>query len=308
MHNVVSVVIPTLNRSNDLRQCLGSLACQTVQIDELIVVDNGSSDDTLIAVNAYKKAVSFKVRLISERFKGYSAAYNRCLKEASGSWVAIIDDDCVADHRWYERIKIITERFPKISAILGNSSEYHSKSVVALSKAFIDDVGKIGAINNTIIVDHEILDSKNIVYNKKILSTNNLQFDKDLQLYGSGASEDCDFGMQIFQAGGLALYDHKMRVMHKDVTELKSYFRKTRVTLSDHLVYEKKWANVRKQFSTERPLYKKIILFNSFRKKYDLSFLKTAMTLLLVIITFFYIKVLRIMFMPKINGLNIPQK
>jgi len=308
MKNKVSVVITTRNRENDLKHCLGSLSCQLKTLDELIVIDNNSSDNTKLVITNFSKAVSFNVKYIKHIKVGYPHVYNRGLKEAKGDWVAFIDDDCVADPDWYLRIKFITSNLRKVNVILGSSKEYYLQSIMALTKSYIDEVGKLGVIRKRLILDHEVLDSKNIIYNKKFLEKNKIKFDSSLLKYAQGASEDCDLGMQIFQAKGIAIYDDKIKVSHKDLTSFSSYYKKTYHTLKNHLVYEKKWEIVRTNIFTKRLLIEKIKLFNEFNKRYNLSKIRKLILLVNVVSTFIYIKVFRLLLKPEINSMNIKQK
>ena len=87
----VSVIIPTYNRSALLLETLGSVFAQTFADYEVIVVDDGSPDDTQ-AVLAPLVAEG-RVRSLTQANGGLSAARNTGLAEARGEFVAWIDDD-----------------------------------------------------------------------------------------------------------------------------------------------------------------------------------------------------------------------
>ena len=85
----VSVIIPTYNRKNLLKRALHSVISQTFVPQEIIVVDDGSSDRT-------KDWVSERfpdVRYIYQDNSGVSSARNAGIKEAKGSWIAFLDSD-----------------------------------------------------------------------------------------------------------------------------------------------------------------------------------------------------------------------
>ena len=85
----ITVVVPTYNRLDPLRRALESLRGQTRVPDEVIVVDDGSTDDT-----AQRVAGDFPdVRLIRQEQRGVSAARNRGIEAASGEWIALLDSD-----------------------------------------------------------------------------------------------------------------------------------------------------------------------------------------------------------------------
>ena len=85
----ISVVIPTLNRCFTLPRAIESVLRQTLMPCEVIVVDNGSSDGTLELI----KSKYPTVRILHEKKIGVSAARNRGIKAAQGSWVALLDSD-----------------------------------------------------------------------------------------------------------------------------------------------------------------------------------------------------------------------
>lgn len=85
----VSVIIPAFNCEKLLPQALDSIFAQTCVVDEVIVIDDGSKDETAAA------AVRFgdRVHLFHQENKGPAAARNRGLLEASGALVAFLDAD-----------------------------------------------------------------------------------------------------------------------------------------------------------------------------------------------------------------------
>lgn len=109
----ISVVILTFNRVSDLRRCLDSLKRQTVQNIEIIVVDNGSTDDTSNIIKEY--SVIFK----RDFTKCKSSLRNLGYQSATAKTIAFIDDDAEADSNWIEEIITSFERFKKVDAVGG---------------------------------------------------------------------------------------------------------------------------------------------------------------------------------------------
>lgn len=95
----ISVVIPTWNGRALLTDCLDSLARQTFQDIEIIVVDDGSTDDTVDFLQAQYPAVRVAVL---ERNRGFAVAVNRGIGDVRGRWVFLLNndvtlaDDCLA--------------------------------------------------------------------------------------------------------------------------------------------------------------------------------------------------------------------
>jgi len=89
----VSVVIPTYNRAHLIGRAIQSILNQSYQDFEIIVVDDGSTDDTEGVIKEFQKRDE-RVRYIRhEKNKGGSAARNSGIKSVRGDYVALLDDD-----------------------------------------------------------------------------------------------------------------------------------------------------------------------------------------------------------------------
>ncbi len=88
----ISVVIPTYNRARFLPVAVASVRAQSYQCDEILIVDDGSNDNTTEVV----AALGDGVRLIRQANAGPAAARNRGIHEARGDLVAFLD----TDDRW----------------------------------------------------------------------------------------------------------------------------------------------------------------------------------------------------------------
>jgi glycosyltransferase involved in cell wall biosynthesis len=89
----VSVIIPAYNAAAFLRRAVNSALAQTRRPGEILVIDDGSTDDTALVARSYGPAV----RYIHQANAGVSAARNRGILEARGRWIAFLD----ADDEWY---------------------------------------------------------------------------------------------------------------------------------------------------------------------------------------------------------------
>ena len=87
----VSVVIATYNRSRQVREAIDSVLGQSVPVREVVVVDDGSKDDTRAQLLAYGD----RIRPFFQANAGASAARNLAMRMARGSWIAFLDDDDV---------------------------------------------------------------------------------------------------------------------------------------------------------------------------------------------------------------------
>ncbi|MBR1609968.1 MAG: glycosyltransferase family 2 protein, partial [Methanobrevibacter sp.] len=89
----VSVIVPVYNLSQYIGSTLDSIINQDFKSFELIVIDDGSTDDSLEIINEKlsKSLISYKV--IHQENSGVSSARNRGLKEAQGEYIVFVDGD-----------------------------------------------------------------------------------------------------------------------------------------------------------------------------------------------------------------------
>lgn len=86
---LVSVVIPTYNRAKVLERALKTALSQTYQNIEILIVDDGSTDNTEAALTPFRD----QVRYFYQQNQGASAARNRAIQEARGKYIAFLDSD-----------------------------------------------------------------------------------------------------------------------------------------------------------------------------------------------------------------------
>jgi len=101
----ISVVIPVYNRPDFVKEAIQSVLNQTYQNIELIVVNDGSTDDTIQVLNQFGN----KIKVINQQNKGVSAARNSGIENSSGTWIAFLDsDDIWLPEKLANQIKFFT--------------------------------------------------------------------------------------------------------------------------------------------------------------------------------------------------------
>lgn len=108
----ISVVIPAYNEEQYIEQCFQSLQKQIRKPDELIVVDNNSTDKTADIAKKYKAT------MIVEKRKGISYARNAGFNAATGDIIARCDADTIIPPDWLFRIEKTMEN-PRVDAVTG---------------------------------------------------------------------------------------------------------------------------------------------------------------------------------------------
>ena len=85
----ISVIIPTYNRCDLLKRAINSVIKQTITPKEIIIVDNGSTDQTYQMVSSLFPEISYFI----EKKRGVSAARNKGILESKSKWIAFLDSD-----------------------------------------------------------------------------------------------------------------------------------------------------------------------------------------------------------------------
>ena len=114
----ISVVIPSYNRLPTLIRAIESVIAQTSEVNEIIVVDDGSTDNTAVEIpERYPQ-----LKLLRQTNSGVSAARNQGIRQANGDWIALLDSD---DSWLPNKIKSIHDAYHQNPSI----SLFHSDEI-----------------------------------------------------------------------------------------------------------------------------------------------------------------------------------
>jgi glycosyltransferase involved in cell wall biosynthesis len=120
----ISVVIPSLNDGAMLANCLTALAAQSRPADEIIVVDNGSTDDTVDVARAAG------ARVVDQPLRGIFPATAAGFDAAKGDIIARLDADSVPGPDWLERVQATFSANPGLAALTGPGDFYGSNRLI----------------------------------------------------------------------------------------------------------------------------------------------------------------------------------
>lgn len=120
----ISVVVPALDDSPMLARCLAALAAQTRPADEVVVVDNGSTDDTADVARAAG------ARVVAEPLRGIFPATSAGFDAAGGDILARLDADSVPPADWLARIEAAFDAEPGLDFLSGPGDFYGSTRLV----------------------------------------------------------------------------------------------------------------------------------------------------------------------------------
>ncbi|MBB2719628.1 UNVERIFIED_ORG: glycosyltransferase involved in cell wall biosynthesis [Rhizobium etli] len=190
---LVSVVVPAFNASPYIERTLRSAGRQTYQNLEIIVINDGSTDDTAKVVERVARGDS-RIRLLSTSNRGVAAARNTGLQEAAGQFVAFLD----ADDLWH-RTKIEKQ----VNALNGLSTEWGAVYVLHYIINHDDEILRSGghaAARGYIYARH--LTFKYIGNGSSLLVRRDVAlevggFDSSYAASGIGGCEDLDFELKL---------------------------------------------------------------------------------------------------------------
>ena len=169
----ISIILPTFNSENYVKNTLQSILSQNYKNYELIIIDNISTDNTINIINSYKKKI--KLKIIQKKTKNLAEALNIGINESSGEFIARIDaDDLVRKKRFSKRVAFL-ERNTDYDIVGTNAFRF--KNNIIFVKPFLinyDDILlKISMIFNSpfihpsIMIRKKFIDNNNINYNDK---------------------------------------------------------------------------------------------------------------------------------------------
>lgn len=100
--DMISVIVPAYNVASYIRDCVNSIISQSYKNLEVIIVDDGSSDDTNMIIQEMMKTDD-RIRYIYQSNQGVSAARNRGLEEAKGEFITFVDADDLITTFFFEQ-------------------------------------------------------------------------------------------------------------------------------------------------------------------------------------------------------------
>ncbi len=132
----VSIVIPTFNRAVYLSKALESAIAQTYPADEILVIDDASTDDTPEVVQSIKHD---RVRYVRKEHSGAPSTRNRGIIEAKGDYVLWLDDDDILLSDAIETHMALLKANPETDVAYGVLQKFDSKSGIELNRFNPDD-------------------------------------------------------------------------------------------------------------------------------------------------------------------------
>ena len=258
--NKISIIIPTYNNSKYLKRCVDSVLNQSYNNIEIIVIDDGSTDDTNSVMSEYKNTK--KVKYVKQSNGGVSSARNNGLKMAHGDYIMFLDSDDYFCQNYCEKM---------LSNIVKNNSDICLSGInyIKNDKSERIDFYNTNKLFNTSEIKNLISDNIynyllypvwNKIYNKKILES--INFDTSLIM-----GEDFIFNLQCLCNCKKVSYiteNYYNYVINNNSTTSKMRKYNTIISIENEINYSKKVDSYLNKIGLEKKIIEK-------RKKWNYS-------------------------------------
>jgi len=206
-----SVVIAAMNAEKFIGKCLDSLEGQSFKDFEVIVVDDGSSDNTIGAANAYPR-----VRVLKQDHAGPAIARNNGAWAAKGQIIVFTDSDCVLERNWLEEMV----RPFKEKEIAGVQGRYRTrqKSIIARLIQLEIERSYVKMAKRKFI---DFMGTYSAAYRKKVFEEMK-GFDTSFPI---ASGEDTDLSFRVSEAGYKMVFRPKAIVFHTHPESLRKYLK-----------------------------------------------------------------------------------
>jgi glycosyltransferase involved in cell wall biosynthesis len=132
MDPAVSVVIPTYNTGKYIVETVNSVLAQSYKDREILVVDDGSTDNTKEVLKPYMKQINY----IYQENKGRAGARNTAIKIAKGKYIAFLDSDDLWTAGKLEKQVAIMEQHQQIDFLFGDKQRFADNGTIIISSMF----------------------------------------------------------------------------------------------------------------------------------------------------------------------------
>ena len=181
MGELVSVIVPTYNFGSYIEGCIESILNQTYANIEVVVVNDGSTDESKVIIDSYASKDS-RIRAIHKLNEGVSVARNFGLDAAKGDYVIFVDGD---DYLSADHVEYMLNLVKKNDAQFGLSLNCFTKQDEPQSKETEERVLSSNAAVELLLSPRVTVGCWNKIYSKKLLDNHSLRFSTDL-FYGEG--------------------------------------------------------------------------------------------------------------------------
>jgi len=268
MQEKISVVIPTYNRVEDLKECLNSIFNQTVLPQEVIIVDNAKNNNLEKIILNFSKKIKKKNIILkyirNEKENSANIARNIGVENSTGEIIFVFDDDIILKENYIEKILIIYKTYPQAKCVQGyieNKKQISKLGNFLCRLFFLDNFQKnkcqilvsVSGIYPSILdktINCQWLSGANHSFKKEIFKE--IKYDENLKKYSDG--DDIEFSYRIFKKYPNSLYmTPEAKLIHKVSKEGRS--------LEKELIFMKEIYNLYLFYKLFEPTFKNKLIY-----------------------------------------------
>lgn len=135
---LASVIIPNWNGKHLLKTCLASLEKQTFKDFETILVDDGSTDNSIMFVEQYFPGV--KIIRLNKNY-GFARAVNEGIKKAWGEYIILLNNDTEADKNYLAYLILAAQKHPEVGFVAAKMLNFYNRNIIDSTGDAVDIVG-----------------------------------------------------------------------------------------------------------------------------------------------------------------------
>ena len=206
---LVSVVIPTYNRADDVCKAVDSVLAQSHTAIEIIVVDDGSTDNTQSVLSAYGP----RIRVVTQKNSGPAIARNRGISVARGDIIAFLDsDDYWLPTKLARQVELLQNAGPSVVCCICNATVLYRDGTKSSTFQIADIIPECSA--GLWLNPAEILSSRFVLFNQVAAIRRSVlervgYFDESLRFY-----EDYELPLRLSLEGPWAIIRDELVVYH----------------------------------------------------------------------------------------------
>lgn len=232
-----SVIVPVYNVEKYMKECLDSLTCQSFADYEVILVDDGSTDESGSICDEYSKEYSY-VHVLHQKNAGQASARNAGLKVSTGKYIVYLDsDDYIGDHNFLSKLYEKCQNDTDI-VLYGYKKYYESNQSMGNPICQYPDVKGLGEPSKIIRALLEVDMYDGSAWNKTIkadlLKSNHIEFPVGV------ISEDSDWYLQVILHAKSYDAIHEAFVVYRQRATSTSHAPKIK-SLTDNIDMLERW-------------------------------------------------------------------
>ncbi len=150
-----SIIIPLYNKARYVSNTINSVLSQSYENFEVIIVNDGSTDNSLEVVSNFKDE---RIKVFTKQNGGVSSARNYGIQKASYPYIAFLDADDLWEKSFLSEIKLMIEKYPEASVFCTNYASYYPTGKILINnvkgtipEGVWDDYFKVAIKGNNII-------------------------------------------------------------------------------------------------------------------------------------------------------------